>query len=132
LESGVEDLRILGVGVPTITSSSVLYSVSKPLSYLLMKNNSDDLNDIIDFWVNFVINRKPPHEPLEIRRDSVAEICNWVCEFTNGHMYLMVSFCHYFFSRSDLKANIVIMSTILLAEISLWLWRKHVVDVGCI
>jgi hypothetical protein len=104
MEAGVVNLRILGVGVPTITSSSVHYSVSQPLSYLLMKTNTEDMNEFIDYWFSFVSNRAP--ETLTITRESVDEICNWVCEFTNGHMYLMVSFCHYFFSKSDLKAKI--------------------------
>ena len=38
-EYNIKDLRILGVGVPTLASSSVQYSDSKPISYLLMKRD---------------------------------------------------------------------------------------------
>ena len=106
-ENKIKELRILGVGVPTIASASVQYSDSKHISYLLMKRDSEDMSEIIDFWVNFVVNsRAPPLEPVEISRDIVSVICNWVCDYTNGHMYLILSFCHVFFSKPDLRANV--------------------------
>lgn len=99
--SDINNLHILGFGVPTIEKCSVTFLESKPLSYLLMAKDSADMVEVIDFWVNFVKSQSPSKEPFEVPRDLVAQICNWVCDYTNGHMYLIVSFCHYFFRLPD-------------------------------
>jgi hypothetical protein len=103
----ITNLHILGFGVPAIARSSSYFRETKPLSYLLMAKNSADMDEIIDFWVNFVKSRSSNQESLEspTDRDLIAQICNWVCDYTNGHMYLIVSFCHYFFQMPEWRSK---------------------------
>ena len=106
-DNNITNVRILGVGIPSLNGTSVNYTIRKPISYLLMKTDSGDMNEFIDFWVNFANSRvssSSPHEPVQISRDAVAEVCKWLCDYTNGHMYLLVSFCRILFSKPDLTS----------------------------
>ena len=102
-DNGVEELRILGMGVPSIIRVSSLYSHSQSISYLLLDKDSKDMEEIVEFWVNFVQSRNPLLEPLKVSKQSVIDICHWICDYTNGHMYLLLSFCLDFFSSHKLE-----------------------------
>ena len=84
------NMLVIGMGIPKFDSSSPQFLRKHSPSELYFNSNSEDMEELIDVFMEEMKGR-------DVSRETVSEICRYVCDYTGGHMFPMLKFCEHIF-----------------------------------
>jgi hypothetical protein len=80
---------VVGTGIPSLTGSPQFVKKYQP-SEMNFDYTSEDMEELIDVFVKQT-------ESRDISREVITDICQYICEYTGGHMFPMLKFCEHIF-----------------------------------